>query len=314
MSRPDLPTLTANAAPSALPPSIDPVAAARWQAMTPAQTPWLHDEVARRMEQRLDWMTCQPTAWAHWEPLRGSLPVHEKLIQRYPKAGCFVVQSQPGQALAAAEKLIKPWWHPARWQRQAPQFGLPPPNGVQMLWANMALHMAADPRGLILQWHAALASEGFLMFSCFGPDTLRELRILYRSMGWTEPAHAFTDMHDWGDMLVEAGFAQPVMDMERIVLTFATPERLLAELRELGRNLNGRRFAALRGRQWLAQLHQGLAQTLALPAAAGSLSLTFEIIYGHAFKPAPRMALQAQSVIALQDMRNMLRPRPNNRD
>ena len=303
MSLSDLPTITANA-----PPSIDPVAALRWQELPLAQAPWLHDEVARRMEQRLDWMTCQPAAWIHWEPLRGSLAVHEKLAQRYPRANCFVVQPQAKQAQVALKKIAKPWWHPARWQRPAAQFGLPAPASVQMLWANMALHMAADPQGLLQQWHAALASEGFLMFSCFGPDTLRELRALYRANGWPESAHAFTDMHDWGDMLVEAGFAQPVMDMERIALTFATPQRLLAELRGLGRNLHGQRFAGLRSHQWLAQLHQGLAQHLASPEADGRLSLTFEIIYGHAFKPPPRAAVQAQTAIALQDMRTMLRP------
>ena len=76
------------------------------------------------------------------------------------------------------------------------------------------------------------------MFSCLGPDTLRELRGLYRALGWPPPAHDFTDMHDWGDMLVHAGFAEPVMDMERITLTWETPQRLLEELRELGANLH----------------------------------------------------------------------------
>ena len=84
------------------------------------------------------------------------------------------------------------------------------------------------------QWHRALAVDGYLMFSCLGPDTAKELRAVYADMGWPPAGHAFTDMHDWGDMLVQAGFAEPVMDMERITLTFATPQRLLEELRELG--------------------------------------------------------------------------------
>jgi malonyl-CoA O-methyltransferase len=115
------------------------------------------------------------------------------------------------------------------------------------------------------------------MFSCLGPDTLMELRTLYRSLNWPAPSHEFTDMHDWGDMLLSAGFAEPVMDMERITLTFATPERLLQELRGLGRNLRLGRFAGLRGRRWHRQLLDGLAQA--------PLQLTFEVIYGHAFKP-----------------------------
>jgi malonyl-CoA O-methyltransferase len=174
-----------------------------------------------------------------------------------------------------------------------------------MLWANMLLHHAADPQALIAAWHRALAVDGFLMFSCFGPDTLRELRQVYAQEGWPAPAHEFTDMHDWGDMLVHAGFAEPVMDMERITLSYETPERLLAELRELGRNLHVQRFAGLRGRRWRAQLLQAL-QALARPDEQGRLCLTFEVVYGHALKPMARHKVRSESQIGLEDMRQML--------
>ncbi len=177
-----------------------------------------------------------------------------------------------------------------------------------MLWANMALHMVADPQALLSRWREALAVDGFLMFSCFGPDTLRELRALYRAQGWPAPSHEFTDMHDWGDMLVQAGFAEPVMDMERIELTFETPQRLLQELRELGRNLHPERFAGLRGQGWHQRLHTALLQ-LADPAQDGRLKLTFEIIYGHAFKPTPRIAVAAETTLSLEAMRASLRNR-----
>jgi len=147
------------------------------------------------------------------------------------------------------------------------------------------------------------------MFSCLGPDTLRELRDVYARHGWPAPAHEFTDMHDWGDMLVQAGFAEPVMDMERITLSFSTPAALLAELRGLGRNLHPQRFAALRGRAWRAALHHGIATGLAESDPSGRFPLTFEIIYGHAFKPAPRMAVKEQTLIPLDQMRENLRAR-----
>ena len=114
-------------------------------------------------------------------------------------------------------------------------------------------------------------------------------------------------MHDWGDMLVHAGFAEPVMDMERITLTFATPERLVQELRELGCNLHPDRFPSLRGRRWREKLYQVLSDRLADPQQGGQLALTFEIIYGHAFKPAPRVRVSSSSAVSLQDMRTMLR-------
>ena len=289
------------------PPTIDPVAAARWHASAPAPAPWLHEEVARRMEARLQWIRAAPTAWCHWDAVRGGLEGHALLRQRYPDAQCFVTETAPQHQPRAAQALATPWWRAARWTGAATQFEQPPEGAVQMLWANMGLHMAADPQALFAQWQRALAVDGHVMFSCLGPDTLRELHTLYAEWGWPAPGHAFTDMHDWGDMLVQAGFAEPVMDMERITLTFADAPRLLQELRGLGVNLHPQRFGALRGRAWHARLLQALTERLADPAQGGRLSVTFEIIYGHAFKPTPRVPVGEHSAVSLHDMRAMLR-------
>ena len=250
------------------------------------------------MQERLEWINLKPQSWAHWAPVQGGLQAHALLAQRYPDAACYMAEAQVERAQYASKSIAKPWWQPARWTGSAPRFELPGEGSVNMLWANMALHMAADPQALIAQWHRALAVDGFVMFSCLGPDTLQELRGLYQAMGWPAPAHEFTDMHDWGDMLAGAGFAEPVMDMERITLTFETPQRLLEELRGLGRNLHPQRFAGLRGRHWQGQLHQALAQQ--------PLQLTFEVIYGHAFKPKPRLDLRAETVFSLAQMRDAL--------
>ena len=289
-----------------LPPTIDPVAAAHWAQRRTATSPWLHEEVARRMEDRLQWIKLQPQAWAHWEPVRGGLEAHAKLTARYPSSECYVVEAHAEQAQAAIQSVAKPWWSPGRWSAAAQHAQLPPDGSVQMLWANMLLHSAADPQALIAQWHRALAVDGFLMFSCLGPDTVQELRGVYQAQGWPVPGHQFTDMHDWGDMLVHAGFAEPVMDMERIRLTYESPARLLQDLREVGRNLHPQRFAGLRGRQWRARLEQALATQLADAAENGRLPLTFELIYGHALKPQPKLRVSAHSAVSLRDMRDML--------
>jgi malonyl-CoA O-methyltransferase len=288
------------------PPTIDPTAAARWERRAPAVSPWLHEEVGRRMQERLEWIKLKPAAWAHWEAVRGGLQAHALVAQRYAAAECFVVEPRAEFSRVARDALVKPWWHPQHWKGGPTHFKMPPTQGVQMLWANMALHMAADPQALIARWHEALAVDGFLMFSCLGPDTLHQLRSVYEAEGWPDPSQAFTDMHDWGDMLVQAGFAEPVMDMERITLTYETPAQLLHELRELGRNLHPRRFAALRARGWRVQLEQALRRRLADPAQGDRLPLTFEIIYGHALKPAPKVRVSAQSAVSLRDMRAML--------
>ncbi|MCB1978789.1 MAG: biotin synthase [Burkholderiaceae bacterium] len=294
---------------SDLPPTIDPVAAARWHERAAALSPWLHEEVARRMEQRLGWIRQAPRAWCHWDPVRGGLEAHALLRKRYPDARCIVNETSPHRQQAARQALAPAWWRAQRWGAGAVSFGAPDKGEVQMLWANMRLHNEADPRALIAAWQRALDVDGYLMFSCFGPDTLRELRAVYQAHGWPAPAHAFTDMHDWGDMLIEAGFAEPVMDMERITLSFATPERLLQELRELGSNLHPARFAALRGRRWHSALCQALAGALAAPDAQGQLALSFEIVYGHAFKPVPRVPIAAHSAVSLDDMRSLLKGR-----
>lgn len=283
------------------PPTIDPVAVRRLQQLPAEPSPWLHEEVARRMEARLEWIKLKPMQWAHWAPVRGGLQAHGLLAKRYPESECYVVEDDAEKEKYASKSIAKSWWQPTRWTGPSTRFETPAEGAVQLVWANMALHMAADPQALIAQWHRALGLDGFVMFSCLGPDTLVELRRLYQTMGWPEPAHEFTDMHDWGDMLVGAGFAEPVMDMERITLTFESSVRLLQELRGLGRNLHAQRFAGLRGRGWQSKLHQGLSEA--------PLQLTFEIIYGHAFKPAPRLTMRPETVLSLAQMRETLNQR-----
>lgn len=294
------------------PPTLDAVAAQRWARLAPAGvSPWLHEEVGRRMEDRLQWIKAQPRQWANWAPLRGGREAHALVAQRYPKSQGLLIEPEPGLHGATAQALgsTGAWWRPQRWLGGSamPVLARVPEGGVDLLWANMALHMAAHPEALIAEWHRSVAVDGFLMFSCLGPDTLGELRTAYIENGWPPPDHDFTDMHDWGDMLVHAGFAEPVMDMERVVLTWSTPEAALAELRGLGRNLHTQRFGALRGRRWLARLREAL-EGLRQPSD-GRIALTFEIIHGHAFRPAARVALAPESAVPLGDMRAMLRGR-----
>ena len=298
--------------PTHSPPTLDPLAVARWQRVAALTSPWLHEEVARRMQDRLQWITLQPQSWAHWGAVRGGLEAHRQLASKYPNSSCFVAETTVERTQKAIKSIAKSRWNPASWGRAETRFEQPPSASLDMLWANMALHEASDPQALLALWHQALRRDGFLMFSCLGPDTAIELREVYKELGWPPAGHELTDMHDWGDMLVQAGFAEPVMDMERITLTYETPERLLQELAELGRNFHPARFARLRGRGWKVQLEQALARHLAT-GADGRLSLTFEVIYGHALKPAPKISVSALSAVSVADMRAMLqgqRPKP----
>jgi malonyl-CoA O-methyltransferase len=178
------------------------------------------------------------------------------------------------------------------------------PPGAQLVWANMMLHLVPDPPVLIERWFRLLAVDGFVMFSCLGPGTLRELRALYERLGWPAPTPDFIDMHDLGDMLVRAGFADPVMDQETLTLRWDSAEALLAELRGLGGNAAPDRMPGLRSPRWRRRLVRELDS---LQDADGKLSLSFEIAYGHAFKAAPRLKVAEAAVLSLEDMRTMLR-------
>jgi malonyl-CoA O-methyltransferase len=112
------------------------------------------------------------------------------------------------------------------------------------------------------------------------------------------------DMHDLGDMLVHAGFADPVMDQETLTLTWTSPEALLDELRGLGGNADPRRAAGSRTPRWKRRLADALA---ARADAQGRIALRFEVVYGHAFRPAPRPRVQSQTSVSLDAMREMVR-------
>jgi malonyl-CoA O-methyltransferase len=269
-----------------------------------AGAPWLHQEVARRMGERLAVIRLQPQCLIDWWAGPGASD--ELLAQAYPHAQRVAVEASTSWQQRTLAQRHRPWWSPQRWTA-APQPVLLQNDSLptaQLLWSNMMLHGASNPVAVIERWHALLQADGFLMFSCLGPGTLQRLRQLYQQLQWSPPAVDFVDMHDLGDMLVQAGFADPVMDQEVLTLTWATPEALLTELRALGSNAHPHRFAGLRTPRWKQQLMQAL-QTLRGPD--GRLQLQFEISYGHAFKAAPRVKVASEARISLDDLRTMAR-------
>lgn len=270
--------------------------------------PWLHQEVARRMAERLAIIKLQPERVVDWWSFTGAGA--GVLATAYPKAQRIEVEPTAALLLRTEQAHAKPWWSLKR--RPADRatvvadadFGAALTEPAQLVWANMMLHAVADPPALLKRWQNAIAADGFVMFSCLGPDTLRELSGLYRRLGWPSPAMNFVDMHDLGDMLVRAGFADPVMDQETLKLSWADAPSLLAELRTLGGNASPDRMSGLRTPRWKARLEGELAS---LKGADGRLYLSFEIAYGHAFKAAPKAAPAAQTEVSLDTMRSLVR-------
>jgi malonyl-CoA O-methyltransferase len=294
-------------------PGLDLLAAARWRTLTRNESPWLHEEVASRMVERLHWFRVKPASWLHWEPVLGGLRAHQSLREQFPDAACHIAASAVPEALEALQTAAPRSWNPLRWLRDAAPQPLKEKTEVDMLWANMVLHHDPYPQTLLRRWYRHIKTDGYLMFSCLGPDSLRELRAVYERLGWPSPSHSFTDMHDWGDMLVDSGFAEPVMDMERLTLTYSTAAALLNDLRDLGRNLSAGRFSGLRTRAWRRQLEAAIEEQLPR-TEDGRLILTMELIYGHAFKAAPKRSQtgESTSTVSVDEMRSMLRSGRNN--
>ena len=269
------------------------------------QAPWLHGEVARRMAEKLEVILYQPALVLDWW---GGLGAGGALLrQRYPKATRVRVEPDAAWLARGVGETQRSWWAALR-GAQATTSVVPESAdiapGAGLIWANMMLHAVVDPTALFERWQQLLRVDGFVMFSCLGPGTLRELRALYQRLRWPAPTPGFVDMHDLGDMLVGAGFADPVMDQETLTLRWANPRALLAELRALGGNTAPDRVAGLRTPRWRARLEREL-ESLAAPD--GTLGLSFEVAYGHAFKAPPRLRPGQDTTVSLDDMRALVR-------
>lgn len=160
------------------------------------------------------------------------------------------------------------------------------------VWSNLMLHWLADPLAGLREMHRVLEVGGLLMFSTFGPDTLKELRACF-SDGY-EHTLRFIDMHDYGDMLTECGFADPVMDAERLTLTYPSSEALFDELRRSGSTCAapGRRRGLLGRQAWRA-----VREAYERCRVDGRLPASFEVVYGHAWKAEPRTVADGRAVI-----------------
>jgi malonyl-CoA O-methyltransferase len=168
------------------------------------------------------------------------------------------------------------------------------PNSLDLVWSNLALHWHPQPDRVFAEWRRVLRVNSLLMFSCFGPDSLRELRTAFAEADLAPHVLPFVDMHDFGDQLVEAGFSTPVLDMETITVTYDTPLALLSDVRALG----GNPLTTLRRSMMGKAAWQRMLDTLERGRRSdGKLGLTFEVIYGHAFRPAPKVTSKGEAII-----------------
>lgn len=266
----------------------------------------LHDlllrEVGHRLVSRLEYIRHAPARML--DVGCGMGRTRSELLARYPDADWIGVELSAAMLRLGRDEQQRALGL-ARWWRRAPRWVLADAarlpfadRTADLVFSNLMLHWHPTPHAVFPEWKRVLTVGGLLMFSCFGPDTLKELRA---AVAETLP-HArpmpFVDMHDFGDMLVASGFATPVMDVESITLTYRSPRELCDEVRALGANPLDDRWPALPSGRRARLLMEALA---ACGDSEGRIPLTFEVAYGHAWKPAPRpVGVSTVSVEALR--------------
>jgi malonyl-CoA O-methyltransferase len=254
---------------------------------------FLYGEIALRMAQRLRLVRLTPASML--DAGCGAAQQFELLQERYPQAR-YIGQDHNADLLAYAKKHVRPFLPGAVRNWLNTQRGIDPKvswihsdladtqlaaESLDLVWSNLALHWHPAPHNVLAEWGRVLKLNGLVFFSCFGPATMQELRTALTAAGLQTATPSFVDMHDFGDLLIEKGFADPVMDQEVLTLTYSSAEKLLADVRALGGNPALGRKAGLAGKAWRNKLIDALESQR---GADGKIHLTIEVAYGHAWR------------------------------
>ncbi|MHB1187301.1 malonyl-ACP O-methyltransferase BioC [Thiobacillus sp.] len=251
----------------------------------------LQREVCDRLLERLDFMTLQPGRVLDAGTGTGYGLAH--LRSRYVESELCAIDIAPAMLAAVRARLPQPTWAQRALQRLTPKPSRPAhlmcadmerlpfaPNSMNLVWSSLALQWAHDLEATLKGFHRVLAPGGLLMFATFGPDTLKELRAAFSSVDDAPHVNRFIDLHDIGDMLINAGFSSPVMEMELLTLTYADLKSLMRDLKGIGaHNAATTRRRGLLGKSAWARLEQAYGAH----RFEGRLPATFEVIYGHAW-------------------------------
>ena len=237
----------------------------------------LQREIAKRLGERLDYIKMQPKQALDLGCGTGF--ISKDLLKRYPKASIL--------ALDLALNMVKKSKKQGSWLRKpraicadAEQLPLKE-DSVDLIVSNLMLQWSNDLNKAFSGFHHVLAPNGLLLFSTFGPDTLKEMRQSWQGIDNSPHTSTFADMHEIGDVLLQSGFINPVTDMEMITMTYANVRQLMKDIKNIGAtNTDSERSKGLMGKQKLKNFEQAYEQ---FKTADGLYPATWEIIYGHAW-------------------------------
>ncbi|MFO1372783.1 MAG: malonyl-ACP O-methyltransferase BioC [Candidatus Competibacteraceae bacterium] len=255
-------------------------AAARYDQATVVQR-----EVGKRLLERLDLIKFKPAVIADIGCGTGAITA--ALLKKYRKARVIGLELAP--AMVAAARRRAPWLrtlHGVVGEAEALPLAT---ASCDLIFSNLALQWCLDLDQVFREFQRVLKPGGALLFSTLGPDTLTELRQSWTAADRYNHVNAFLDMHDIGDALLRARLAEPVMDMERLTLTYRDLSALLQDLKALGaQNASAGRAPGLTGKGRWRAMRNAYER---FRNAEGLLPVTCEVVYGHAWGPLRRQSL-----------------------
>lgn len=258
--------------------------------------------VRERLLEKLDVVTLEPTALL--DAGCGPGGALRPLAKRFPRSKLLALDIAPNMLVEARRN--KPWFRSLR-TIEGNLANMPLENGsVDMVFSNLALQWANDLDGVFAQFRRVLRGGGLVVFSTFGPDTLKELREAWSAVDGYTHVNRFLDLHDVGDALVRAGFTEVVMDVEHFTLTYDHARGLLRDLKAIGaHNVNAGRAHGLTGRQRFAAFEKAYE----IFRNDGKLPATYEVVYGTAWLPELPSGVRyvQDGGVSVEDLRRSLR-------
>ncbi|MFZ5483975.1 MAG: malonyl-ACP O-methyltransferase BioC [Pseudomonadota bacterium] len=246
---------------------------------------FLQQEIAHRLDERLGLMKLTPARIL--DAGCGTGFAQTLLRPRYPKAAWVGLDLAHGMLVEARKRLPRPGLLDRLAGRQEVPLAcgdiatLPfATDSFDLAWSNLALQWLDTPDTAFREMRRVLRPGGVFLFATFGPDTLKELRAAFGGLDGYRHVNRFIDMHDLGDALIHAGFANPVMEMEHITLTYADLKGLLRDLKGIGaQTVTEDRREGLMGRAEWRRLNDNYERF----RRDGRLPATYEVVYGHAW-------------------------------